>query len=242
MRDKSRTLEIDLRRLNMRCRPITSGRKKMARDDKGSSDKGKVRVRVIDFEMEGSNQTLRESIKEIVGAVGKGTVQVVRLPAALPSGKNRGANSGDSADEEVDLGVADEEDEGADQDESQQESRPRKPRRVKALKIVQVDLVGGEMPLKTFLASAPDALEKRYILIAYWFKKYRDIAVVNPEHIYTAYMAMNWTTMPRDPAKPFRNAKEDGAFEKAEGESAFAITHIGEMKAVDILNKNKSGE
>jgi hypothetical protein len=211
----------------------------MPRNDDKGSDKGKVKVRVIEFEMEGSNSTLQESIRNIVGAIGKAQVVRVVTPA-LQDKKANGQEHGPIEDEEEI--VAEQDDDGAADDEAIPIPRARRPRKVKPLKVVQVDLTQGEMPLKQFLASAPAALEKRYILIAYWFKSQRQIDVINPDHIYTAYMAMGWTTLPRDPGKPFRNAKEDGAFDRVEGESMFAITHIGEMKAMEILQKGDPGK
>jgi hypothetical protein len=54
----------------------------MARKDEGS-DKGRVKVRVIEFELDGSNQTLRDSIRDIVGAVGKMTTNSWTTPLTL---------------------------------------------------------------------------------------------------------------------------------------------------------------
>jgi hypothetical protein len=73
--------------------------------------------------------------------------------------------------------------------------------------------------------------------IAYWFKTYRQTPEVNPDHIYTAYKAMNWTTIPKDVGSPLRALKKDGSFEKGSGKQAYAINHIGEAKVEDMLNK-----
>jgi hypothetical protein len=56
--------------------------------------------------------------------------------------------------------------------------------------------------LKTFLANAPDSVQKRYLLITYWFKTYRDTAEVTPDYIYTEFREMGWTTLPRDAGAP----------------------------------------
>jgi hypothetical protein len=220
----------------------------MAREEKTGGDKGKVRVRVIDFEMEGNNQTLRESIRDIVGAIGRGGNQIVRAVqhtgiAAPKPNQSDGAIDSGTTEELIDASQRDDTDALIGEDSSTvTQARARKPKKGRALKVVDIDLTSGAVPLKTYLEKAPDALERRYLLIANWLKKYRQIEVVTAEHIYTAYMAMGWTTLPSDPVKPFRNAKEDGVFEKADGNGSYKLTHIGDMKALELEKKMQSGE
>jgi hypothetical protein len=60
---------------------------------------------------------------------------------------------------------------------------------------------------------------------------------VTPDHIYTGYREMSWTTFPKDPAKPLRNMANLGWFQKGQGEFSYALNHVGEGKAMDMVNK-----
>lgn len=209
----------------------------MARNDDRSSDKGKVKVRVIEFEMEGSNSTLQESIRNIVGAIGKAQT-VVRAPAASAlSGPSRSPATAehDAADAE-EAEIVEPEEETSETEitprvRSKSSSKPRTP------KIVQVELRGGDVPLRTFLAKAPDTVDKRYILIAYWYKTYRQVSEVSLDHIYTAYKEMTWTNFPKDVGQPLRAMKTEGWFDKGSGGGAYTLNHMGDGRAVDLLKE-----
>lgn len=206
----------------------------MARSDDKGSDKGKVKVRVIEFEMEGSNQTLRDSIRDIVGAIGKAPT-IIRVPttAALSAPPSRG-NGEDSEPAEYEE-VVEAEENGSTEETSS--ARPRKPTKPRTPQIVPVELRGGDVPLRTFLAKAPDTIDKRYVLIAYWYKAYRQMNEVSQDHIYTAYKEMTWTNFPKDVGQPLRALKADGWFDKGSGGGAYALNHVGDGRAVDLIKE-----
>jgi hypothetical protein len=53
---------------------------------------------------------------------------------------------------------------------------------------IELDLTFGDMPLKGFIKQKKlDGDIKRYLAIAYWLKKYRNINEVNLDHAYTCY-------------------------------------------------------
>jgi hypothetical protein len=205
----------------------------MARNEKPSG-KGKIKFRFIDFEMDGGDATLQDAIREITRAIGK--PQTLKTTAALVASsgaQNQIVNDREEDDQDATNPTSDDD---TDVDE-QDDSGPKTIRRFKTPKIVSVDLKG-ENPLRPFLENlSPDSDNKRYMAIAYWFKTYRQTQEVNPDHIYTAYKAMNWTTIPKDVGSPLRALKKDGSFEKGSGKQAYAINHIGEAKVEEMLNK-----
>jgi hypothetical protein len=213
----------------------------MAKETNSGTDKGKVRVRVIDFEMEGNNQTLRESIRDIVGAIK--TTTVVRMPALAGAPPAAKAAPRDEAVVNGDLFEAtpDVEDEVEDDVEEGGEDRPKRNYTFKSPEIVDIDLRAGEQPLKKFMASAPDSLDKRYLLVAYWFKAHRDTKEITPNHVYTAFKEMGWTGLPKDASQPLRNLKKAGLMKKGEGSGAYAINHVGEGKAEDMIKEANGG-
>lgn len=74
---------------------------------------------------------------------------------------------------------------------------------------------------------------KRYLVIAHWLKEHKQIDSVGIDHIYTGYRTLGWN-LPKDPLKPFHNAKSRGYFGKGTGKSEFAINHIGEGVVNDL--------
>jgi hypothetical protein len=201
----------------------------MARNEKPSG-KGKIKFRFIDFEMDGGDATLQDAIREITRAIGKPAVVKVS-PALAAAGSGQNIHVDDGVDE------VDEETESPDDDGSDDEATTSKPRRYKSPTVLEVDLKA-DLPLRPFLDSLPlDSDSKRYMAIAYWFKTYRATAEVTPDHIYTGYKAMNWTTIPKDVGGPLRSLKKDGFFAKSTGKHAYTINHIGESKVEEMINK-----
>ena len=203
----------------------------MARKDEGS-DKGRVKVRVIEFELDGSNQTLRDSIRDIVGAIGRAP-QLQRTPPKLTGANSRQADD-EQPDDAPDSESSEESPESEEGAEAAQERSPRKRSRPRTPRPVNVDLRKRDVPLKSFLASAPEALEKRYVLVGYWFKKHAETPVISMDHLYTAFMEMGWTSqLPSDVGQPLRALKLDGVFDKAEG--GYTLNHLGEGRAEDMI-------
>jgi hypothetical protein len=205
----------------------------MARKD-GAPDHGKVKVRVIEFEMEGSSQNLRDSIRDMVAAIGR-SQQIVRVPTPLVQQLTKDSGAGTAHDtSDVIIDVPDDV-EAQDTEPESSKTASRAQRKLKTPKPVSVDFRNGPMPLKTFLAKAPDVVDKRYALIAHWFKKYLNTNEITQDHVYTAYLEMGWTNYPKDVGQPLRALKGQGWFDKGGGGGAYAINHIGEGKAIDMV-------
>jgi hypothetical protein len=212
----------------------------MARDEKGP-DKGRVKVRVIEFEMDASNQTLRDSIRDIVGAIGRGPAALVNR-SSTPALKNPASNLSDGADQEpIDQPIEEFSDIASDPEETPGRiAKPRSPPRSPVV-LDTLDLTSGNEPLKPFLQahSNNDNDNQRYLLIAYWLKTYRNIPEVTMDHVHTAYRLMGWST-PADASLPLRGMKNQGLFKKGTGKGAYAIIHIGENRIIELTQKGGS--
>jgi hypothetical protein len=185
----------------------------MPKDEKG----GKIRVLV--FELEGSNETLQESLRTVAGALGR-TVQLIR-PAlqAQPALNETG--------ESVTAVLAEE----AEYVEAQQASvtvaeRPKRNRINRTPEIVEIDLKGGTIAFEAFAGKKnPTSDRDRYLVIAAWLKEYHNLDPIGQDHAYTCYRAMKWT-VPKDVGSTFRNGKRDGLYKPA-GKGMYSINHIG---------------
>jgi hypothetical protein len=204
----------------------------MARNEKPSG-KGKIKFRFIDFEMDGGDATLQDAIREITRAIGKPAVIKV-APALAAAGGAQNPQADDVEDE------VDEDNDSSNDDESggSDDAAKDKPKRYyKSPTVLDIDLKS-ENPLRPFLESlAPDSDAKRYMAIAYWFKTYRATSEVTPDHIYTGYKAMNWTTIPKDVGGPLRSLKKEGLFRKGTGKYTYTLNHIGDSRVEEMINK-----
>jgi len=206
----------------------------MARDDR-PNDKGKVRVRVIEFDMEGSNQTLRDSIRDIVGAIGRAPqLRAPVAPKALGSDAataTKGASTPETADEVFDAEI----EEGTEETEgsigtTRKRSPPRSP------VVLDIDLKQGSIPLADFLQKLnPQGDMDKYAAIAYWLKNNAGIAEVSMDHIHTGYRTMKWNT-PMDAGQPLRNMKkrEYGYMRAGSKAGFFVLIHTGDNHVNDL--------
>jgi hypothetical protein len=205
-----------------------------ARDDRGS-DKGRVKVRVIEFELDGSNQTLRESIRDIVGAIGGRTQQqLLRAPAApaLNGTTATPAEEGVVIEPEDALDRADEGDEGGSSPRARR-SPPRTPQ------ILDLDFNAGDQPLCTLaqglkLESGSDT--DRYTVIAWWLKNHLGIDEITADHVHTGYRHMKWNT-PNDAGQPLRSLKTRayGYMKSGAKPGTFVLTHVGVNHVNDLI-------
>jgi hypothetical protein len=209
----------------------------MARDEK-PLDKGRVKVRVIEFELDGSNQTLRDSIRDIVGAIG-GRPQLQRQNPAALGGAAKGSGNpaapiADDADSDVE---ADETivDIVASDDEPSRQARRRSPPRTP--QIIDLDLTSAKVPLAEFCQKLnPESDNEKYVVIAFWLKHFSVAAEVTMDHIHTCYRHMKWST-PAEAGQPLRNlkARKYGYVNKGSKPGAFVITHIGENHVLGLV-------
>lgn len=207
----------------------------MRRDDKLKDDKGKVKFRFVEFELDGSNETLQESLRNIAAAItrgGGGTVRTleVKSPALLNSGDD-GANGTLDVEENAPEVVSPEAGEGAE--------RPARRYPPRTPKILDIDLTVGKVNLKDFCeAKKPTSDMNKYLVIAAWFKQHGSTPEVTMDHAHTAYRHMGWHT-PADAFAPFRlmKTKKYGYFGKGKSRGIYAINHVGENAVSKMKGK-----
>ncbi len=106
-------------------------------------------------------------------------------------------------------------------------ARRAAPRRYPTPSVLDVDLNSGDMPFETFAqGKQPQNVAKKHLLVAYWFKTYRDTLAITVDHAYTCYKKMGWSTNVKDFSQPFRDLSRQGRGSVKDGN--FTINHIGE--------------
>jgi hypothetical protein len=70
----------------------------MRRDQKDRDDKGRVKFRYIEFEMDANDPTLQETLRNITSAIGKSTGSHGRVHDASPRQLQHASDSSNSAE------------------------------------------------------------------------------------------------------------------------------------------------
>ena len=193
-------------------------------------DKGKVRMTVIHFETESDNATLAENIRAVANTLARALTpqpRTVARPAQLTSGN--GAAGTPALEPEVEDFEDTIDVEAIPVSTKPKGSKAAAPRQPQPL---ELDLISGDVPLKTFLEQKnPTSDIKRYLAIAYWLKQYRSINEITMDHAYTCYrhMGSGWN-VPKDAGIPLRQMKQKryGWMSSGSAPGSYAINHLGE--------------
>ena len=196
-------------------------------------DKGKVKFRFVEFELEGLNSTIEESIKNIVHAMSRGTGTVQRVLPQKPASHsvlpgNGNADAAPTMDEEVaETGI----EETVEEPNVNSGSGPKLRRYTQPDFLSNLDLDSGPLPFKTYAEQQnPKSDNRKYLVIAAWLKKNRNLEVISTDHVYTCNQKMGWRTQ-KDVGQPFRYMKKKSYFDPV-GRNQWKLTHIG----LDQLN------
>ena len=205
----------------------------MAKPTKPNGDQpGKVKIRVIEFEVEGSDATMQESLKSITAALNRGMTaspppaRTVRYVPPSTAPQLDGADLGDADEEAADSVVEDAEEVRA----PAAAKKPTAPRKLPTPKVIEVNFNDASPTLKAFAAEKkPDSDLKKYLVIAYWFKHSKSITDLTADHFFTAYRHLGWT-VPRDPGMPIRDLrhKKRTQFGGGKERGTCVINHVGE--------------
>jgi hypothetical protein len=195
-------------------------------------DKGKVKFRFVEFELEGLNSTIEESIKNIVHSMSRGTGAVQRvLPEKSASHSVLPGNGNADAPLNPDEEVAETEIEETVEESKGSPSGSKLRRYTQPAFLSNLDLDSGPLPFKTYAEEQnPKSDNRKYLVIAAWLKKNRNLEVISTDHVYTCNQKMSWRTQ-KDVGQPFRYMKRKSYFDPA-GRNQWKLTHIG----LDQLN------
>jgi hypothetical protein len=203
----------------------------VAKATKPSEQTGKVKFRIVEFEMEGSDSTLHESLKNIAAAFMRNGSAPAPKPVRYDSPRQLEGEGGESSAAEEDQEDGLEVEEAVATPSQKRPSSPRKAASIKPVKVLSDIRLDDVSPtLKEFCAEKKPGNDlAKYLAIAYWFKFYKDIPDLTPDHFYTAYRLMSWPT-PKDPAQPIRDLRNTkrGKFGAGKTPGTCTINHIGE--------------
>lgn len=204
----------------------------MAKTTTKTGDHSKIRFIMLEADL--ADGDLTQITTAITQAMKQGQPVVRQITTQTPGRSHESLQAAEAAEQDIDEMeadmVAEVEGNGS---EPATSPKGRIPRRFPTPKVLSdIDLNSGDVPFEKFAKEkGPKAALSRYLVVAYWFKMYRQIDAVNAHHIYTCYKKMGWGTDIKDFAQPLRDNARQGRGDMGKG--VFAINHIGE----DIVEK-----
>lgn len=206
----------------------------MAKITKGALAGGKVKFRVIEFELEGSDESLHDGLKNLAAAL-------LRSGSTTPPSRQIGNSSRAPATSDVESAESEDEVEApelvveeSERPAAKRSPAARKPATVKTLDEIVFDDV---TPTLTdfFSSKKPGNVLDKYLVIAYWYKNYRKIGDLTADHFHTALRYLNHPT-PKDAMQPVRDLRhrKRGKFSGGKTPGTATINHVGENAVRDL--------
>lgn len=191
-------------------------------------DKGKIKIRFFEVELEGGNETLLEGVRTAAAVASRGSASV-KVIKALPS-VQAVTHDHDAAVVET---VEDTDDAGDTGGENGTQPKAKKNRSYSQPKLVEIDLSTAPS-LESFCKPLPlNEDSKKYLAVAAWLKEHRATPVIGIDHVWTCFRAMGWGVQ-KDMGQPLRQmAKRQGWFKTGSERGTFEISHIG----LDVVRK-----
>jgi hypothetical protein len=211
----------------------------MAKDDQDGE------IQFVFLNLKGSQTTLQEALRQAGNLMNRATgpsspprtyIAVPVPPQALGDGNQNGGGATQQVYEVVD---AEPDTPGADGSSNSNAAGAAKPQRArKAPKTPNIinDIGFGDAEVTfTDYVKQKDASNdfKRYLVIAAWLRKYKNVEAIGPAHIYTAFQFMKWPA-PDDMGQPFRDMKRKHSYFENGGRNLWKITIIG-LNEVDRM-------
>jgi hypothetical protein len=202
---------------------------------------GHIKFRVIEFEIDGGNDTLAEGIKALTTALQKSPVALTpgarTSLLAAPKIKSGTTAIEEPETQETATGSEEELEETAEgetdlEEEVSGNGKPKKPRPApRAPKFLsELNLTTASTKLADFVAQKnPTAVKDKYLVIAEWFKEYMQLPEITLDHIYTAYDFLGWKSqLPNGYlGQPLIDLRADNLLDKGEKRGRFKINWNG---------------
>jgi hypothetical protein len=199
-------------------------------------NRAKVKFRFIEFELEGGNAAVENSVRNLTTALTRNTgnnglkAWPSKTPAALPSAAETQVLDPQTIDNDEPETIEPEIAEAA----ASSAAKVRTPRKPSVPELIaDLDPTTGDIPLKEFCASKTLALDtKKCLACAVWLKEHKQIPVITDGHVYTCFKFMKWQ-IPVDIGAVLRGMKKQNWFTTPE-RGKFAITHLGENEVTQM--------
>lgn len=202
---------------------------------------GHIKFRVIEFEIDGGNDTLAEGMKALTTALSKSGAVIAPAPRPLASPKQikspavvavgdpeqeEASESGEGVELESEAGTQPE------QESTNGDNRPKKPRPApRAPKFLsELNLTTASVKLADFISQKnPNTVKDKFLVIAEWFKEYMQTPEITLDHVFTAYDHLGWKAqLPNGyMGQPLIDLRLDNLLDKGEKRGSYKINWNG---------------
>lgn len=208
------------------------------------------KIQFVFVNVEGDQATLQEALRQVGGVLNRGmnpqqprTLITIPVPKNLSEGSQNGSENGDSAEQVYEVKFDDAQDTSVENNgntssvKNDKTKRERKAPPTPAL-LKDFDHNDAEITLENFAKQKNTSTQvNKYLIVAAWFKRYKEVDEISPSHIYTCFQLMKWQT-PNDMGQPFRDMKKNSSyFENGSKNNIWKITIIG-LNEVDKMKPN----
>lgn len=202
----------------------------MPKGNSGGEDRAKVKLRVIEFELEGGNASVENSIKQLTNALSTRTIAVPRALAPKLTKELNGTANADPIDELEEAEIVDEESVEIPDNNSASKKAPRiksKPKPPTYLHDLNLSGNSGTAFKEFTKEKSPTTRSKQYLVAAYWLKEHGDSPTVNADKMYTCFKTAGWSIGFNNWRTTFDNLVH-GEYMRKVDVGEFAINPLGE--------------
>lgn len=215
-------------------------------DPKGAGS-GKGKMTVVMFQVEGSDESLREAIRAMEHGFEKmaPSAPIYKMIQAPGQTRTNGALPVGEEDEVIAPEILVAEDSGYEdaasspsQSGSSEKRKRNPPKAIPAVKGIDWD--SGTSWKDYAVQKKPEGNPSRFVAVAGWFKNARSLDVITPGHIVAAFDVMDWLK-PENIPNTFAQLKHKRAgelFDKGEKANEWVLSQRG-VNALDRLGKEK---
>lgn len=203
----------------------------MAKGNQGNQgeDRAKVKFRVIEFELEGANANVENSIRQLAHAISNRNGTTVKMVPPKASKEITAAPEDEAVDTEVVSEEETPEEEAPAQTATTKTPRPK--RTPKTPKYLPNLLTKEKLEeFKQFAASKKAVSESRrkgYLVASFWMKEFGGDENMTADKIYTLFKTAGWQTNFNDWRATFDNLAQSEHM-RLVGKGEFAINPLGE--------------
>ena len=205
--------------------------------NKNAASNGPARIRLVILEAEAPDGDLSQITLAVQNALrsqdgGSQSRRTITTIAHKSPAHNDIPNSADGDLSEVVEHAEDETAEGEAAPAAPRSSRTRRP--PKTPNVIELDLTS-PVSFENFAREKnPPSDQKKFLVVAAWFKLHRQIDAITADHVYTCYRAIKWPSNIPDFGQPLRDLKARQLMLPGEKKGSYAINHLG-LSEVDQL-------
>lgn len=211
----------------------------MAKDDQAD-----IEMTVIHFKTRSSNKTLEENVRAIANTLTRALAPPVRVITVPAPAQISGANGNGIAPTAEIVDTPEDYIDAAEDSKAAKQPKAKGARKAPPTPNVLNDLGldDAEVSFKDFVKQKDVSNQvRKYLVTAAWFRKFKGVNEITPDHIFTCFQYMDWK-YPNDMGKPFRNMKDTKSyFDNGEKPNHWAITIIG-LNKVDQMKPRADAE